>query len=303
MRERTETPATPTIPLKTQFEQLQSSEKGLTGEEAQKRLAAYGPNDSTGTKRTSALVQFLRLFLNPLILILLLASLITAILGDRVNASIIFIIVLLSNILNFVQTYRSQQAVDKLRASVAPTATVLRDGKWIEIARSNLVPGDIIRLTAGDMVPADARLVQTNDLQVQQAALTGESQPVEKTADDLSVPTESLAGVHNRVFLGTSVMSGSAIALVTATGRNTAFGDIAASLASKPPKTEFERGMASFSLLIVRTVFFLVGVLAHHRALETILFAISLAVGLTPEGLPAVTTIPLAVGAQRMAKK
>jgi Mg2+-importing ATPase len=306
---KTETPVTPTIPLKTQFEQLQSSEQGLTGEEAQKRLAAYGPNDTTGTKRDSALVQFLRLFLNPLILILLLASFITAILGDRVDASIIFIIVLLSNILNFVQTYRSQQAADKLRASVAPTATALRDGKWIEIARRNLVPGDMIRLTAGDLVPADARLVQTNDLQVQQAALTGESQPVEKTADDLSVPTESLAEVHNRVFLGTSVMSGSAIALVTATGRTTAFGDIAASLASKPPQTEFERGMAGFSLLIVRTVFFLVlfiflvGVLAHHQPLETILFAISLAVGLTPEGLPAVTTITLAVGAQRMAKK
>ena len=306
---KAETPDTPNIPLQKQFEQLQSSEQGLTGEEAQKRLAAYGPNDTTGTKRASALVQFLRLFLNPLVLILLIASLVSAILGDAVDATIIFIIVLLSNILNFVQTYRSQQAVDKLRASVAPTATVLRDGKWIEIARRDLVPGDMIRLTAGDMVPADARLVQTNNLQVQQAALTGESQPVEKTADDLSVPTESLAEVHNRVFLGTSVMSGSATALVTATGRNTAFGDIAASLASKPPRTEFERGMAGFSLLIVRTVFFLVlfiflvGVLAHHQPLETILFAISLAVGLTPEGLPAVTTITLAVGAQRMAKK
>ena len=224
---KTETPATPGISLKTQFEQLQSSEQGLTGEEAQKRLATYGPNDTTGTKRASALVQFLRLFLNPLIVILLLASLITAILGDRIDASIIFVIVLLSNILNFVQTYRSQQAVDHLRASVVPTASALRDRKWIEMARSDLVPGDMIRLTAGDMVPADARLVQTNDLQVQQAALTGESQPVEKTADDLSVPTERLAEVHNRVFLGTSVMSGSATALVTATGRTTAFGDIA----------------------------------------------------------------------------
>src|SRR5579864_6093231 len=118
---KTETPATPTIPLQTQFEQLQSSEQGLTSEEAQKRLAAYGPNETTGTKRDSALVQFLRLFLNPLILILLLASLITAILDDTLDASIIFIIVLLSNILNFVQTYRSQQAAVKLRASVAPT--------------------------------------------------------------------------------------------------------------------------------------------------------------------------------------
>ena len=300
---------THTIPLKIQFEQLQSSEQGLTGEEARKRLDKYGPNDTTGTKRESGLVQFLRLFLNPLILILLIASLVSAILGDRADASIILIIVLLSNILNFVQTYRSQKAVDKLRAGVALTATALRDGKWIEIQRSNLVPGDMIRLTAGDMVPADARLVQATDLQIQQAALTGESQPVEKNADDLDVPTENLAEVHNKVFLGTSVASGTAIALVIATGRNTAFGDIAASLASKPPQTEFERGMQGFSQLVMKTVFFLVififlvGILGHHQPLETILFAISLAVGLTPEGLPMITTVTLTVGTQRMAKQ
>jgi P-type Mg2+ transporter len=304
-----EAATTPTIPLKTQFEQLQSSEQGLTGEEASQRLEKYGPNDTTGTKHGSGPVQFLHLFLNPLILILILASIVSAALGDQVDASIILIIVLLSNMLNFVQTYRSQKAVDKLRSSVAPTATALRDGKWIEIPRSNLVPGDMIRLTAGDMVPADARLVKATDLQVQQAALTGESQPVEKSADDASVLTESLAEVHNRVFLGTSVMSGSATALVTATGRNTAFGDIAASLGSRPPQTEFERGMQGFSLLIVKTVFFLVlfifliGVLGHHQPLETILFAISLAVGLTPEGLPAITTVTLSVGAERMAKQ
>ena len=242
-------------------------------------------------------------------MILLCASLVSAILGDRADASIILVIVLLSNILNFVQTYRSQKAVDNLRAGVALTATTLRDGTWIEIQRSNLVPGDMIRLTAGDMVPADARLVQATDLQVQQAALTGESQPVEKHADDLDVPTENLAEVHNTVFLGTSVASGTATALVIATGRTTAFGDIAASLASKPPQTEFERGMADFSQLVMKTVFFLVififlvGILGHHPPLETILFAISLAVGLTPEGLPMITTVTLSVGAQRMAKQ
>jgi Mg2+-importing ATPase len=299
----------PALPLQTQFQQLQSSEQGLTSEEAVTRLKQYGPNDAASAKREPGIVQFLRLFLNPLILVLLIASLVTAILGDAVDASIIFIIVLLSNILNFVQTHRSQQAVDKLRASVAPTATALRDGKWVEIQSRDLVPGDMIRLSAGDLVPADARLVQANALQVQQAALTGESLPVEKTADDVVVPSENLAEAHNRVFLGTSVMSGSATALVTATGRNTAFGDIAASLASKPPQTEFERGMAGFSWLMVRTVLFLVlfiflvGVLGHHRPLETILFAIALAVGLTPEGMPAITTITLAQGAQNMAKQ
>ena len=174
-----------------------------------RRLARSGTRD---------LIQFLRQFLNPLVAILLLAAIVAAILGDIANASIVITIVLLSNVLTFVQTYQSQNAVEKLRAGVAPTATALRDGKWVEIPRRDLVPGDMIRLVAGDLVPADARLVQATDLHVQQAALTGESLPVEKSADDLDVPTESFAEAHNCVFLGTSVVSGTATALVTATG-------------------------------------------------------------------------------------
>jgi len=274
-----------------------------------KRQDKYGPNETTGIKRSSGLVQFLRLFLNPLVAILLLAAIVSAILGDRINASIIIAIVLLSNILNFVQTYQSQNAVEKLRAGVAPTATALRDGKWIEVPRRDLVPGDMIRLMAGDLVPADARLVQATDLHVQQAALTGESLPVEKSADDLDAPTESFAEAHNSVFLGTSVVSGTGTALITATGRKTAFGDIAARLASRPPETEFERGIKGFGMLIMQTVFFLVlfiflvGILGHHQPFETVLFAISLAVGLTPEFLPMITTVTLGQGALRMAKQ
>ena len=281
---------------------------GLTSQEAHKRLEQYGPNATTGVKQVPGVVQFLRLFLNPLIVILIIASIVSAALGDPVDAGIILLIVLASNTLNFVQTHRSQQAVEKLRASVALTATALRDGACGEIPAKDLVPGDVIRLTAGDLIPADARLVQSTDLQIQQAALTGESQPAEKTADDQDTPTENLAEAHNRVFLGTSVVSGAATALVTATGRSTAFGDIAVSLARKPPQTDFERGMAGFSFLMVRTVLFLVvfiflvGILGHHHPLETILFAVSLAVGLTPEGMPAITTITLARGAQNMAK-
>jgi len=297
------------VPLKTLFERLQSSEEGLTGVEARKRLDTYGPNETTGKKRRSGPVQFLRLFLNPLVAILLLASVVSAILGDRINASIIIAIVLLSNILNFVQTYQSQNAAEKLRAGVAPTATARRDGAWAEIPRRALVPGDMIRLTAGDLVPADARLTQAADLHMQQAALTGESLPVEKNADDVDDPAESFAGAHNSVFLGTSVVSGTGCALVTATGRNTAFGDIAARLAKRPPETEFERGIKGFGLLIMQTVFFLVlfiflvGILGHHQPFETVLFAVSLAVGLTPEFLPMITTVTLGQGAMRMAKQ
>jgi Mg2+-importing ATPase len=296
------------LPLKSLFEQLQSSEQELTSEEARKRQKTYGPNETTGVKRRSGLVQFLRLFLNPLVAILLLAAIVSAILGDRINARIIIAIVLLSNILNFVQTSRSQNAVEHLRAGVAPRATVLRDGTWIEVPRHDLVPGDMIRLLAGDLIPADARLVQATDLHVQQAALTGESLPVEKSADDLAAATEGIAEAHNRVFLGTSVVSGTATALITATGRQTAFGDIAQRLASRPPQTEFERGIKGFGMLIMQTVFFLVlfiflvGILGHHQPFETVLFAISLAVGLTPEFLPMITTVTLGQGALRMAK-
>jgi Mg2+-importing ATPase len=298
-----------TLPVKKLFEQLESSEQGLTSEEVHKRQDKYGPNDTTGVKRSSAVVQFLRLFLNPLVAILLFAGLVSAILGDRINASIIVAIVVLSNILNFVQTYQSQNAVEKLRANVSPTATVLRDGTWIELSRRDLVPGDMIRLAAGDLVPADARLVQSTDLHIQQAALTGESLPVDKNADDLDAPTESFAEAHNCVFLGTSVVSGTGTALTIATGRATAFGDIAVRLASRAPETEFQRGIKGFGQLIMQTVFFLVlfivliGVIGHHQPFETMLFAISLAVGLTPEFLPMITTVTLGRGALRMAKQ
>jgi Mg2+-importing ATPase len=216
-----------TLPLPKLFEQLESSEQGLTSEEARKRLDKYGANETTGMKRRSGVGQFLRLFLNPLVAILLLAALVSAVLGDRINASIIVAIVLLSNMLNFVQTAQSQSAVEKLRAKVSPTATVLRDGHWSELPRHDLVPGDLIRLSAGDLIPADARVLRSTDLHVQQAALTGESLPVDKNADDLNSPGESFAEVHNGVFLGTSVVSGTGTALVLATGRTTAFGDIA----------------------------------------------------------------------------
>jgi Mg2+-importing ATPase len=217
--------------------------------------------------------------------------------------------VLLSVLLNFLQTYRSQRAAERLRDTVAPTASVLRDGAWCEIARHDLVPGDIIRLSAGDQVPADARLLETRDLHLQQAALTGESMPVEKDANELPTAPRQLAEARNMVFLGTSVVSGTALALVVATGPATAFGDIAARLATRPPETEFERGTRHFALLILRTVLFLVlfvlvvSVALHRPAFESLLFAVALAVGLTPEFLPMITTVTLGQGAVRMARQ
>ena len=295
--------------LSALLEKLQATESGLSTEEAQRRLVQYGANEPAPARRFATIQQFLSFLLNPLVIILLVASLISAILGEQLNAAIIALLVMLSVVINFVQTYRSQQAADRLRAQVAPTATVLRDSAWSELQRRNLVPGDIIRLSAGDLVPADARLIQARDLHVQQAALTGESLPAEKSAEHAPAPSRSLADAPYMVLLGTSVVSGTATAVVTATGRATAFGDIVLRLATKPPEMEFDRGIRRFGFLIMRTVIFLVLFvlvinLAFHRpALESLLFAVALAVGLTPEFLPMITTVTLGQGALRMARR
>ena len=282
---------------------------GLTSEEASERLTRFGPNEPAPSRRRSGVVQLLLLFLNPLVIILLVAATASAFLGQVVDAGIIVVIVLLSVVVNFVQTFRSEQAAKRLREQVTPTATVLRDGEWLEIHRHDVVPGDVIRLSAGDLVPADARLLESRDLYAQQAALTGESMPAEKEA--LAAPSEQGGNPNARawVFLGTSIVSGTGLAQVHTTGRNTAFGDIAARLTSRPPETAFERGIRQFALLITRAVFFLVlfilavSLAFRHDPLESLLFAVALAVGLTPEFLPMITSVTLARGAVRMARE
>ena len=282
---------------------------GLTQVEAKRRLAQYGHNEPAPAKRTAPLFQLLILLANPLAIILLVASAISAALGEVINASIIIMMVLFSVALNFIQTYRSQKAVDSIRKEVAPTANVLRDDKWTEIPGREIVPGDLIKLGAGDLVPADAELVQTRDLHVQQAALTGESLPVEKRAiSDQGSRSDNESDLH-KVFLGTSVVSGTATANVTATGKNSVFGGIATRLAKRAPETEFERGTRRFGFLIMRTTLFLVlfvllvSILLHRPLLESLLFAVALAVGLTPEFLPMITTVTLGRGAVHMARQ
>ena len=270
-------------------------------------MAQYGHNEPAPARRTAPLFQLLLLLANPLAIILIVASAIAAALGEIINASIIITMVLLSVALNFIQTYRSQKAVDSIRKEVAPTANVLRGDKWIEVPRREIVPGDVIKLAAGDLVPADAELLHTRDLHIQQAALTGESLPVEKSASS-DHNADSEKDLH-RVFLGTSVVSGTATAVVTATGKNTVFGDIATRLAKRAPETEFERGTRRFGFLIMKTTIvlvlfvLLVSVLFHRPFLESLLFAVALAVGLTPEFLPMITTVTLGRGAVHMARK
>ena len=281
--------------------------EGLTSHEAEARLKEFGPNDPAPQRRLSPILELLRLFLNPLVMILLIAAVASAFLGEKVDAGIIIVIVLMSVGVDFTQTYRSQKAVEQLRARVAPTATVLRDGDSKDIPRTEVVPGDIVRLSAGDLVPADARLLVSRDLYVQQAALTGESLPAEKQAAGTEISTRPDAA--NMVFLGTSVVSGTATAVVIATGARTSFGDIAARLSSRPEETAFDHGLKNFSLLLSRTVFFLVifllvsSLLMHRPPLQALLFAIALAVGLTPEFLPMITSVTLSKGARAMARK
>ena len=296
--------------LATLYQRLGSSEHGLTSEEARKRLAQHGPNETASVKRTGIVKQILAPLASPLVLVLLTASFVSAALGDPTDAFIIIAIVLFSTGLDFYQTRRSQQAADKLQSQVALTATVLRDGNWIEVVRREVVPGDVIRLSAGDLVPADARLIEERDLHANQAALTGESLPAEKEAGESDATPENPADARNMVFLGSNIESGTATALVVTTGKDTSFGDIAARLAARPPETDFDRGTRQFGLFIMRIVLlmvlfvFLVSAgLRHQSVLDTLLFAIALAVGLTPEFLPMITTVTLAQGAVHMSRQ
>jgi P-type Mg2+ transporter len=191
---------------------------------------------------------------------------------------------------------------------VTPTATVLRDGKWLEIKRYEVVPGDLVRVSAGDLIPADSQVLESRDLYVQQAALTGESLPTEKNATGRNAPEEASSDAPDLVFLGTSVVSGTGTVLILKTGPQTAFGAIAERLAMRPEETEFERSMKHFGMLIMRAVFFLVlfilaiRVALHKDAFESFSFAVALAVGLTPEFLPMITSVTLGRGAIRMAR-
>ena len=294
-------------PQASLFALLDSGAAGLTETEASRRLSSHGPNDAQAGARAGYLQTLVELFGNPLVLMLLVAAGVSGFLGDHAGAGIIVAMVLLSVTLNYVLSYRSRRAAERLREEIAPTASVLRDGAWREVPRRALVPGDVIRLAAGDRVPADARLLEARELHVQQSALTGESAAAEKDACEMPQGPAGADAKH-LVFLGTSVIAGTATAIVIATGSDTAFGDVAARLSERPPPTEFERGLAGFARLIMRTVIGLVllvvlaGIAFHRPLLETLLFALALAVGLTPEFMPMITTVTLARGATRMAR-
>jgi Mg2+-importing ATPase len=288
---------------------VEATPAGLTSAEAKQRLRLHGPNSLVGESRFAALTGFLSFFANPLVLVLLAASAVSIALGDPVGGTIIIAIVLLSVIVNFYVEFQARHAVEDIRKQVAITAAVLRDGHDIELPVAELVPGDVVRLNAGDLAPADSRLLDAKDLRVRESALTGESLPVDKAAGDLPKGQHSIADASNSVFLGTAVQTGIGTAVIVRTGKDTAFGEIAQRLAMRPPESEFGRGIRHFGLMITRVIMLLVlfvllvNIVLHRPVLESFLFSVALAVGMTPEMMPMIITITLAQGARRMARK
>jgi P-type Mg2+ transporter len=283
-----------------------ASPDGLSSAEAAARLTQFGPNMIHGERKRALVLQFLTKFRNPLVIILLIASAFSAFTGDTASFFIIGTIVIISTTLDFVQEYQADQAAERLRQSVAVRGHVLRDGKPVEIPIAELVPGDVALLTAGDLIPCDGRVLEAKDFFVNQALLTGEPYPVEKAAGELPGETEILSA-GNIVLLGTSVISGTARVLMCRTGQNTELGEIADTLLAKAPPTAFEQGTYRFGILIMRMTILLVlfviltNAFFHRPLLESFLFAVALAVGLTPELLPMVVSVTLSRGALRMA--
>ncbi len=297
---------------------LNSSMQGLSENEAKIRIQKYGHNLLDKSKKVNIIWEFLSYFKSPLILILLLATVVSAYFGEVFNAFIIAAIILLSVILNFVEEHTSGKAVEKLIDSVKITATVVRSAKKIELPTKDVCVGDIIFLSSGDLIPADARILSAKDFFVNQSALTGESYPLQKKAEKIDskelkniveLKKYSVGELNNLVFSGTNVVSGSATALVFKTGMDTEFGKIAINLTKAASKSEFEIGITHFGYFIIRIMLFLVlfiflfNSLVKHKILESFMFAVAIAVGITPELLTMIMSVTMAKGSINMAKK
>lgn len=296
-------------PLAETFHRLETNKIGLSQSVADLRLKQYGPNTATDISRSPLWLQFLQRFRNPLVILLLAASALSAITGDVASFVIIATMVLLSVVMDFIQEVRAEKIVDALRGSVALKANIIRDGKERTLLVRDIVPGDIVLLSPGALSPADGRLVDCKDLYVNQSLLTGESFPVEKNCQDLAQPMQGLDEATNAMFMGSSIISGSGRMVVTATGKSTYLGKLAGTLSHRHPPTAFERGVERFGIMLVRLAIImvlfvlLVNIGFHRPVLESFLFALALAVGLTPELLPMILTITLSRGAKRMVKE
>jgi Mg2+-importing ATPase len=295
-------------PAERAIADLQSAQQGLTNAEAGARLVRSGPNALRARPRLSALRLFIRQFESPLILILIFAAIVAGFAHEWMDAVIVIAILLGSGVLGFVQEFSASSAIEKLRARISISTTVIRDGVASAVPSEHIVPGDVVLLSAGNLIPADGLVLESKDFFVVQAVLTGEPLPVEKSPE-LSQPDASLAERTNCVFMGTSVRSGTARVLIVRTGPASVFGGIAGKLRLRSPETEFERGIRRYGLLLTEVMLVLViitfaaNVFLARPPIDSLLFAVALAVGMSPELLPAIISITLSQGAREMAAR
>ncbi len=296
------------VPAEQLLTSLRTTQDGLATTEAEKRLKEVGLNSLKATRRSTPLILFLNQFKSPLVLILLFAVVVSAFAQEWIDALVILVIVVASAVITFVQEYSATNAVEKLRAHLSHNVNALRDGRQQSIPAERIVPGDVVVLSAGNLIPADGVVVEAKDFFVNQAVLTGETFPVRKETGVVS-ESASLTERKNCVFMGTSVRTGSAKVLIVQTGAATSYGQIADRLSLRPPETEFERGIRHFGLLLSQImivlilVVFAMNVVSAKPPIDSLLFAIALAVGISPELLPAIITINLSKGARTMAKQ
>jgi Mg2+-importing ATPase len=295
------------ISLKEVFEQLKSSPNGLTDEEASDRLKFYGRNSEQSNSRVTGVLLFVSQFKSPITILLLFAAILSFSLGDATNATIILVIVFISSVLGWWQEKGAADAMEQLLKVVHIRCNAIRNNQTVEVLLEEIVPGDIVHLSAGDIIPGDGILIESNDLFVDEAAFTGESMPVEKHEGSLPEQTP-LAKRVNTLFMGSHVVSGSGGLLVINTFKKTELGKISDRLKLRPDETDFEKGLRRFGYflmeltLILVVLIFAINVYLDKPVLQSFLFSLALAVGLTPQLLPAIVSVNLAAGARRMAK-
>jgi Mg2+-importing ATPase len=291
------------------FGKLATSQKGLTDDQARERLGVYGYNEPARKKKKTILFEILSKFFNPLVIVLLVIAGFSLFFGEKISALLVILMALISVLLSFVQEHRAGREAEKLGEMVRATATVFRNGKARELKIREIVPGDVVDLFAGDMIPADLRIFFCKDLFINQASLTGESFPVEKTADPVDPKTQSPADLTNVAFMGSSVVSGTGLGVVVKTGVATQFGELSRRLATIQVESSFDKGIRSFTWLMIRfmlvlvVVIFAINAFLKGNAIQALLFSLAVAVGLTPEMLPMLVAINLSKGALAMSKK
>jgi Mg2+-importing ATPase len=289
--------------------QLDSSEGGLSKKQVGERLVQYGPNEISKRKVRAGLFIFLSQFKNPLVIILIGASIVAAFLGELTDAMIIIVIVVINGLLGFFQEYRSEKAVERLGKYITFTAKVIREGEKRHVDTKELVPGDVVLLGTGDVVPGDMRLLNVDELSIDESSLTGESYPVRKTSSEISAESPPIHEMKNIGFMGTYVKGGEESGVIIATGKDTYLGKTAQLLKKIKRESEFQKTMTKFGYTLIEIVLasvvliFLINVLLVRDIISTILFSVALAIGMVPEALPIVITIALSSGALLLAKK